>query len=308
MEDDIFVNISDINEVRRLTLDNLKNMIIDTFAREERNIQYKLDKKQTEKRNVKKVSILLNVLNNDMDYTLLRNVDNVYIPFRYFVDNNFKETINKICDKYDTYIFLPAITKSNYVTSFKKDLDSFNIKGLVISNLSQLELASKYIQNKKLVANYTLNTFNNHTINLLEKHNFDVFTISPELNESEIQNLNSEIEKEVIVYGRTLLMTSEYCVIGKNGACNQKCTNNQYMLKDRKNFLFPIYTDRTNCNSLIYNSKITSIQANNLNVDSIRIDILDEDIQQINEIIKTHLLGNRFEGQEYTNGNLNKEI
>ena len=32
-----------------------------------------------------------------------------------------------------------------------------------------------------------------------------------------------------------------------------------YMLKDRIGFEFPIYTDRINCNNLIYNSKITSI-------------------------------------------------
>ena len=73
-------------------------------------------------------------------------------------------------------------------------------------------------------------------------------------------------------------------------------------------FEFPILTDRINCNNLIYNSKITSINWKDFNASSIRIDILDENIDEINHIIKVHRSGNRLEGQNYTNGNLNREI
>ena len=182
-----------------------------------------------------------------------------------------------------------------------------------MKNNLKLELKNSVeeIVNKKeveLIANYTLNIFNNYTVELLKNRGFSKYTISPELGKNDILKMSNSINKEMIVYGRTLLMTSQYCFIGKNGKCGRKCEKGDWILKDRLGYEFPIYTDTTNCNSLIYNSKITSIQANNLNVDSIRIDILDEDIQQINEIIKTHLLGNRLEGEEYTNGNLNKEI
>jgi len=45
-----------------------------------------------------------------------------------------------------------------------------------------------------------------------------------------------------------------------------------------------------------------------LNAMSIKIDILDEKIKQINEIIQVHKNNRRLEGKEYTNGNLNTEI
>ena len=59
---------------------------------------------------------------------------------------------------------------------------------------------------------------------------------------------------------------------------------------------------------MIYNSKTTSIEWKDLKVNSIRIDILDENIEEINKIIKTHKNANRLEGKNYTNGNLNRKI
>ena len=58
----------------------------------------------------------------------------------------------------------------------------------------------------------------------------------------------------------------------------------------------------------IYNSKILSIDSTNFNVSSVRINILDEDVDEINGIISTVKTGKKLEGNEYTNGNLNREI
>ena len=75
-----------------------------------------------------------------------------------------------------------------------------------------------------------------------------------------IMNLeNNNIQKEVIVYGRSLMMNTEYCAIGKYFNCDKRCKKGKYILKDRMGFEFPVYTDTFNCNNYIYNSKITSI-------------------------------------------------
>ena len=58
----------------------------------------------------------------------------------------------------------------------------------------------------------------------------------------------------------------------------------------------------------IYNSKITSINGSDFNVNSYRIDVIDESIDEINDIVNVVLEGNRLEGKDYTNGNLNREI
>ncbi len=103
-------------------------------------------------------------------------------------------------------------------------------------------------------------------------------------------------------------MTTEYCLIGTYKNCERPCLKGEYRLKDRMGFEFPIYADRVNCNNLIYNSKITSVSYKDLFTDSIRIDILEETEEEIQNIIDIHKSGERLEGENYTNGNLNREI
>ena len=132
--------------------------------------------------------------------------------------------------------------------------------------------------------------------------------VRAEAEKETIRGLTENIEKEIIVYGRTLLMTTEYCSIGTLKNCPAMCQKGRYTLKDRMGFEFPIYTDRINCNNLIYNSKITSISYKDLQTDSIKIDILEETREEIQRIIDIQKRGERLEGQDYTNGNLNREI
>jgi hypothetical protein len=108
-------------------------------------------------------------------------------------------------------------------------------------------------------------------------------------------------------------MTSNYCLLGKSNkcypTCGSKCSENiKYYLKDRLGFNFRIVPDNMQTVTTIYNSKITSISGADFNVNSYRIDILDESVDEINSIIQTVLSGSRLEGKDYTNGNLNREI
>ena len=71
---------------------------------------------------------------------------------------------------------------------------------------------------------------------------------------------------------------------------------------------FEILPDNIQTVTTVFNSKTTSINPNDFNVDYSRIDILHESIDEINTIINTVKSRKRFEGKEYTNGNLNREI
>lgn len=312
LDDNIIVPISSLNSIRRSAIEELENKLLQSFKRDRQinlDKQYEI-KNDTNKQIQPKVTVLLNNIKDDIDYAKLEGIDNVYIPFRIFLSH--KETVNKICDDFNTYLLLPAITKSNYeklIQNNLKDILNKNIKGIVVSNLSHLELLNKYnIKDLEIIANYTLNIANSKTINELKKIGITKYTVPTELEEKAINSLKRSIEKEIIVYGRTLLMTTEYCTIGSLKNCPAICQKGTYKLKDRMGFEFPIYTDRVNCTNLIYNSKITSISYKKLNVDSIRIDILEETEEEIQNIINLHKKGDRLEGQDYTNGNLNREI
>ena len=68
-------------------------------------------------------------------------------------------------------------------------------------------------------------------------------------------------------------------------------------------FSFRIVPDNISTITTIYNSKTLSINPNAFNTTFARIDILDENnIETIQEIINYVKSGQRFEGNQYTNG------
>ena len=311
MDESIIVPISSLNEIRRRGLEELEHKLLESFKREQVNLKLDVKEEKFIPKEEVKVTLCLNKISKEIDYASLKNVDNVYIPFKYFLDEDLKESIENISKKFSTYILLPAITKSNYEKLLYNNLPKIaeRVEGIVISNLSQIyEIERLGINGKKLVANYTMNIENNFTVEELKRLGVCKYIVPPEAEKETIRGLTENIEKETIVYGRTLLMTTEYCTIGTLKNCPAMCQKGRYTLKDRMGFEFPIYTDRINCNNLIYNSKITSISYKDLQTDSIKIDILEETREEIQRIIDIQKRGERLEGQDYTNGNLNREI
>ena len=311
MDESIIVPISSLNEIRRRGLEELEHKLLESFKREQVNLKLDVKEEKFIPKEEVKVTLCLNKISKEIDYASLKNVDNVYIPFKYFLDEDLKESIENISKKFSTYILLPAITKSNYEKLLYNNLPKIaeRVEGIVISNLSQIyEIEKLGINGKKLVANYTMNIENNFTVEELKRLGVCKYIVPPEAEKETIRGLTENIEKETIVYGRTLLMTTEYCTIGTLKNCPAMCQKGRYTLKDRMGFEFPIYTDRINCNNLIYNSKITSISYKDLQTDSIKIDILEETKEEIQRIIDIQKRGERLEGQDYTNGNLNREI
>ncbi len=137
------------------------------------------------------------------------------------------------------------------------------------------------------------------------------FVPSVELNKVETQELLNiaPISTEIIVYGKTPLMTNNYCYLGESNKCYKDCDrkcmlNEKFELKDRLGFKFRIIPDNTCTLTTIFNSKTTSIAYDDLNIDFARIDILDEDLEEIKNIIATVKSGKRFDGKDYTNGKM----
>lgn len=331
LENNLFLSkISALNELRRNALDCVYNFAINNIRRDCLDVNYDntiLIKENIRKTEVKekKISVLLNFLNTNFDYSKLDNIDNIYIPLKYFFNLKYTKILNTLQEKFKIYIYMPTIIKSNYINLFydniEKAIKNYNIKGFVISNISNIKLLEDFLNNKKnkseLIANYTFNIFNSHSINILKELGISRFTISPESDKEIITNLTFDtnlcLASELIVYGNIPLMNINYCLHGKTNKCYPTCTsmcnsNNKYYLKDRLNMYFRILFDNIQTVSTIYNSKITSVSPKDFEVDYARIDILDEDIDEINYIVKQVLNNKRLEGKNYTNGNLNREI
>lgn len=321
LDDNLYLNIADLNELRRECLEKVSHYIINNAKRKNpRTLPTSLDFKTAKKKiSKKKISLLLNILDVNTNYSELEKVDRIYIPLKYFAMSDYSNIIKNISAEFDTYIYMPTIIKSNYrnlfTTNIDKALEEYNIKGFVLSNLGTFNMLEKYKNNYEFIGNYTLNVFNNYSLEAYQNLGLNLITLSPELNKQdiiEISNLAS-ISTELIVYGNTPVMTLGYCVLGKSNKCYPNCkslckSKHSYYLKDRLGLYFPVIPDSIQTINTIYNSKVTSIDFSELPIDSARIDILNENILEINKIIDTVKHEKRFEGKDYTNANFIREV
>lgn len=335
LDDGVFIpKLSILNELRRIILDKIDNYAKSMVTRnlsnninlnsfEKANFDNKNSKqKKSISINEKKISILLNILNVNLDYSKLTGIDNIYIPLKYFSNKKYDSILKILSEKFSTYIYMPTIIQSNYKNIFlansESAIEKYKIKGFVISNICNIKLLENIKKSNpelKIIANYTFNIFNSYSIEELKEANVYAYTISPELDKNSINELCSFdiIPNELIVYGRTPLLNMNYCPLGETDkcypTCQMRCKNGHvYTLKDRYQMEFRIMPDNIQTVTTIFNSKITSISHKNFNVNSLRIDILDEKIETINKIVSAVKEDKKFVGKNYTNGNLNRPI
>lgn len=322
LDDNLYIpRISEINELRRNCIKKLENIITEKYCNNDSSkipeALIEVDNKTFTNLNKKSISILLNTINLDFNYTLLKNVQNIYIPLKYFVNKNYFYILKDISYNFNLYIYMPVIMRKNYTNIFKNNittiLSSFNIKGFVISNIGNLRLLKDYTKNYKFIGNYTLNLFNNLTEKTLKDLHIETLTLSPELNKNDLITFNNKNNCETIVYGNTPIMNMNYCLLGKSNHCYSNCShkcnsNNKFYIKDRLGFKFRVIPDNIETVTTIYNSKTTFIDILNINCKSYRIDILDENIDFINNITSAIIDGNKIEGKNFTNGNFNRFV
>ena len=319
MDDNIYIpKISSINALRRDALNTLYQKGINNFTR---ILPSKLPSTELVHQHVfpsiRTYSILLNSISNSMDYSSLKNVDRVYIPLKFFIKKEFESKLLEISQFTDCYIDIPTIVRDNFrnvfYNNFDEKVNKFNIKGLVISNLSGIEFMMKYVGKLDIVSKYTLNIYNNHTIDELKKVGVNRVTVSPELYTDNLIDLcnNSSLPTEFLVYGKLPVMHIQYCPLGKSNkcypTCSMKCkTSNRFYLEDKLGYKFEFVPDNMQTITKIYNSKINSIDYAKFPFDSCLISITDED--NLDEIIYNVKNNIKFEGKNYTNGNLNKFV
>ena len=229
--------LSILNEFRRTALDKVYEYAVSKINRQ---LPEKVSDSELKKNNEtldnmrnlsstisniknKKTSLLLNIINLEYDYSKLENIDNIYIPLKYFLNKKYEQILEILNTKAEIYIYFPTILKENYKNLFytiaKKTVQKYDIKGFVVSNISNIKMLNDLFedlkQHFKIVANYTFNIFNSNTVLELKQLDISRFTISPESDKEIVSNLcnYNYLQKELIVYGKTPLLNMNYCLL-----------------------------------------------------------------------------------------------
>lgn len=324
LDDGLYVpSISTLNELRRTALEKVEQEILSRAKRTLLDLSRKSKESITYTPNVKnpEISVLFRQLDLDFDYTKLdkEKITNIYVSLELFISKKYSKVISYFSDNYNLYIYVPSIIKTNYkniaLSTIEQAVMIYNIKGFIVSNIGDFELLKKYSKDYEFIGNYTLNVFNNNTMEEYRKLGLSRITLSRELNQELIKEMlaNANINTEMIVYGNLPLMASSYCFLGKTNKCYPNCgtnckKNNKYYLKDRLGFNFRVVPNSIETVTLICNSKTLSVSTKDLPVNFVRLDILDESINEINEAVDKAYNREKLEGLQYTNGNLYREV
>lgn len=266
IDNNVFVNVSEINNIRR----ELVQLITEQRINNNKEVIIN-NKDMIEIHKSNKITLSALARNDEQIDTLIaNNIDNIYT------------------DDYELYLKYKNKTKIYY--RIPRVINTF--KELKNENVLVTELGGiyKYYKNNNIAVDYTLNVLNNRTIKFLKQFNVDKITISPELDSLLYKDLDVD-KLEMVIYGKLELMITKYCPLKEliNNCQNCKNNTNKYYLEDRYNHKFRIL--HKNCLTTIMHYKNLFL-INNLNtykeagITNYRIDLLDEKQVEINEVIR----------------------
>ncbi|MEW5954556.1 MAG: DUF3656 domain-containing protein [Bacillota bacterium] len=133
--------------------------------------------------------------------------------------------------------------------------------GVLTGNLGVLYMVRDQ-QLLPVYGDFGLNVFNRQAVMFLIEQGLQGFTLSPELTMEQLGPLTGlGLRAEAIVHGALPLMVSNYCApgsllggAGQGGSCSGPCSSWLGGLKDRKGIVFPVEVDRQ-CRMHIFNSR-----------------------------------------------------
>lgn len=266
IDDNIFINIKDLNEIRRMATSELislrENKKKDVIINDDCSIYH------GNYYDMKAIGVL--VRNEEQLRCAIDNqVDRIYVPKKSLY-HKYKEHKN-------------VLYRTDRVNNFHQDYG-------LITELGALK--------NKGIGDYYLNVTNHETIDEFSKY-LDIITLSVELSDDEILNImeyyQNQVNVEIIVRSYLELMLTKYCPINLNVNKSRNCSlclnDHKYYLVDRFDKKYRILTDPDNHITHIMNyrylDKFDKVDFyKQIGINNYRIELLDEDYQETDDLIK----------------------
>ena len=301
-----FIPVSVLNNLRRKAIEKYEEYRLDFSAK---RIIYPYDNYSYLKgEKVFNGKITLKVHNNSQLDTILENPNiSEFVKEIYTEDFTLLE---KYHSKFKTiginiiYSALGVIRNEEYyvLEKYLSKINSDIFNKVQISTWGSKNFFKSKFGTKKFNIDTYFNIYNSYSLKFFEKY-FDAedITISQEINKFEIKNLldkskerNSNVD--MIIYGHTRSMLTEYCAMGvltkdchKDRRCSE-CARSDYILKDNENREFRLFQDIF-CRTEIRNHLTLDLRENikeifELGIDRVRLDFTYENSDMVYSILK----------------------
>lgn len=283
IKDEAFLNKSALNELRRECVRLMENELcnkIDVL----RNVTDTERKRRAPCKSSECLAVIKNV-------EMIENVTGAkYISIPLLALENLKsiEELNKkqqqTCGDNLLYgVTLPRVIYSleeEKCLSLLQKAKKMGFSFALVSNIGHVRLAKESALS--MFSSIGMNVFNSKTFAVLENMGFSLVTVSPELNEAQIRDIEKAPNTKLCAFvkGKLPIMVLESCIVKANGKCKnanagEKCTT----LCDRIGKKFDVYGERRlckdgrPCRNIIYNSVETDLLSNAEKLAKINADV-----------------------------------
>ncbi len=316
LDDELFIPIGNINETRRMFIENVYNEIC---IKSKRNDPVPKNVSENQKLTSDKIDITVHVWTKEQ---ALCSIDCDFINRIYLEESQFdSKEIDRLIDiahknNKELFIALPYVYRKNDKKIFDKNFNLYvnKIDGVLVRNQEQY-FQLRNIKEKQFVFDYSVYTENKFSKEYYQKMNNCITTVPLELNYSEIKYRGC-CNDEFIVYGYMPAMISANCSLKTCDLCNSGY--NYYKLKDRKGNYFHSECVCKYCYNVLLNCKPLSLfkytkDITNLKPKSIRISFTVENKYETEEILnkaRKALVNNQVidENESTTRGHFNRGV
>lgn len=301
-----FIPFSVLNNLRRKAIEKYEEYRLDFSAK--RIIYPYEDYSYLKGEKVFNGKITLKVHNNSQLDTILENPN-----ISEFVKEIYTEDftlLKKYYSKFKTlginiiYSALGVIRNEEYyvLEKYLSKINSDIFNKVQISTWGSKNFFKSKFGTKKFNIDTYFNIYNSYSLKFFENY-FDAedITISQEINKFEIKNLLDKSKErksnvDMIIYGHTRSMLTEYCAMGvltkdchKDRRCSE-CARSDYILKDNENREFRLFQDIF-CRTEIRNHLTLDLRENikeifELGIDRVRLDFTYENSDMVYSILK----------------------
>ncbi len=334
-DDNIFVPVGWLNELRREGITKLEQEVAKAYRRDKpdqvssKEVKSLLGSSRSdfEKKVVPELTVSVQTKEQFKVASDAKEVNRVYVDYEFVGIELLKELLENIPQNNKSfYILLPQICRLSTYHRLKKEISGIitnrNLTGFVVKNLEEIALLQslfiEYGISKEIVAHSNLYIFNREAKEFWRKKGVDDLSAPTELNLQELKQLNIT-DCEIAVYGYTPLMISAQCLHETTEGCKKNQAHNSGYLVDRLGKNFFVQTNCIGCYNTIYNGQPLALhkcfaEVMSLNPKSIRLDFTLEDISQMTVVldcfVNTYHYGKNdpVEIGDYTTGHFKRGV
>ena len=296
MDEDIFIPLKALNELRRQAFEELEQQIkqsVEEVRKESlgRKLMTKMVSEENPVNHEKSLHVLVSSYTQCKIALKNSRISRLYISGDLLLDakDRFLQELKDVLTEKEIWIKTSEVLRAKDYAKLEKliDISKEFAKGMLISNLETYSFLKYHNYSGKIALNYHVYTWNQEALKFWEDK-AGSFLMPVECNIHEWKQLQDE-KAEYLCYGKIPMMVTANCIRKTKGACRNSGVSFEDSITDRYQTEFNVQTNCNYCYNVIYNSVPNSLHQNleqimKLKGQGIRLDFTTEsekDAQQV---------------------------